>query len=281
MHATTFNGSSWTAPLTIQPGSPLRPTVSCASSSFCVAVDGAGHAYTYGAVQPPPTAGAPTVTASAPTVAGSGSAGFYGSVVPDGLSTTAYFQYGLDPRYTGGGPLAYDESTPAQPVASDFASHPVSASASGLVPNALYHLRLVATNSAGTTDGPDQTFTTAQDPAPPPPVLGQTQNVAPVAGLVLIKLPGSGPIGDGVGRDVLSKGQGFIPLTEPRQIPVGSQVDARAGTLKLSAAAATHGKLQLATLGGAIFSVSQSRTGVTKGLSTFALLEGDFPGAPS
>ena len=36
----------------------------------------------------------------------------------------------------------------------------MSASVSGLVPNALYHVRLVATNSAGTTFGPDVTFTT-------------------------------------------------------------------------------------------------------------------------
>ena len=43
---------------------------------------------------------------------------------------------------------------------------PVSASVSGLVPNALYHVRLVATNSAGTTFGPDITFTTRKSPAP-------------------------------------------------------------------------------------------------------------------
>ncbi len=38
----------------------------------------------------------------------------------------------------------------------------MTASVSGLVPNALYHVRLVATNSAGTTFGPDVTFTTAR-----------------------------------------------------------------------------------------------------------------------
>ena len=67
------------------------------------------------------------------------------------------FQYGLDPKYIGGGPVVYTQSTPAQSVGSDFASHTVSASVTGLVPNALYHVRLVATNSAGTTFGPDVT----------------------------------------------------------------------------------------------------------------------------
>ena len=57
-------------------------------------------------------------------------------------------------------------------------------------PNALYHVRLVATNSAGTTVGPDQTFTTAASPsAPPPPVLGKAVNVAPVSGHVFIMPP--------------------------------------------------------------------------------------------
>ena len=47
----------------------------------------------------------------------------------------------------------------------DFADHFVTGSALGLVPNALYHFRLVATNGNGTTFGPDQTFTTGTDGA--------------------------------------------------------------------------------------------------------------------
>jgi hypothetical protein len=50
----------------------------------------------------------------------------------------------------------------------------------------------------------------------------------------------------------------------------------------LTAAAATsHGKLQQVTLGGALFNFTQGSTGLTKGLTTIALLEGAFPGAPS
>lgn len=283
MHVSTFNGSSWSAPLNIQPGSSLRPTVSCASSSFCVAVDGAGDAYTYGTVQPPPTPGAPTVSPGAPTVAGSGSAGFSGSVVPDGLATTAYFQYGLDPRYTGGGALVYDQSTPSQPVASDFTTHPVSASASGLVPNALYHVRLVASNGAGTTTGPDQTFTTAADPPPPPPVLGKEANFAPVSGTVYVKPPGL----SGHAHAALTKGTGFIPLTEARQLPVGTQVDARQGTLSVTTAtgAARKGKrtqTQTAEFSLGLFEVLQSTQRRVKGLTIAKMLDsGLFPGAPS
>jgi hypothetical protein len=205
-----------------------------------------------------------------------------GTVNPDGSATTAHFEYGLDPKYSGGGPVVYDQVTRDTTVGAGTTGQAVSATLTNLVPNALYHVRLVATNSAGTGTGPDQTFQTAVTAPPPPPVLGKTENVQPVSGLVLIKLPGSGAAADGEHNDALAKGHGFIPLTEARQLPAGSQVDARAGTLKVSAAsAARNGKLQLATLGGAIFGVSQKRSGVTKGLTTFALVEGDFPGAPT
>ena len=132
----------------------------------------------------------PVIT-GAPAVGGSSKAPFTGSVNPDGLPTTAHFEYGLDSRYSKpgtSGPV-YDHSTPAQLVGSDFTSHSVSASVSGLVPNALYHVRLVAMNAAGTTNGPDVTFTTQRGPAPGAPALGKTFNVS-ATGLVLIKVHG-------------------------------------------------------------------------------------------
>jgi hypothetical protein len=157
----------------------------------------------------------------------------------------------------------------------------VAASLSALVPNALYHVRLVATNGAGTTYGPDGTFMILQDPAPPPPVVGQTVNTAPVAGLVLIKLPTGSGARDVTASAALAKGQGFIPLTEARQIPSGSQVDARHGSLQMITASAKVGKTQQGVFGGAIFGVAQDRSGINKGLTTLSLLEGDFPGAPT
>ncbi len=105
-----------------------------------------------------------------------------------------------------------------------------------------------------------------------------------VSGTVLVKLPGRqaavrfGRVLD----DLLTKGQGFIPLTGARQIPIGSQIDARRGILNLVAAPATkRGKLGRVTLSWAIFATSQSATGLSKGLTTLSLLEGDFPGAPT
>ena len=116
--------------------------------------------------------------------------------------------------------------------------------------------------------------------APPAPVLGQAVNVAPVSGLVLIKPPRGKSLDDAF-DPALVKGQGFVPLTAARQLPVGSQVDARAGTLQVTAATSKRHVTQIATLSGAVFSLSQARTGREKGLTVFALLEGDFPGGPS
>jgi hypothetical protein len=163
----------------------------------------------------------------------------------------------------------------------------VFASVSNLLPNALYHMQLVAINSSGTSLGPDQKFTTGKDPAPGRPALGKNVNVKPISGLVLIKPPKGKSLGTvlrgvAVAHAAVVQGKGFVPLTEARQIPTGSQIDARQGTLQMTQAPAKkHAKTQSGNFGGAIFKVTQSRKGSSKGLSTLSLLEGNFRGAPT
>ena len=224
-------------------------------------------------VQTPPT---PVLTGAPPSIGGT-TAAFTGSVNPSGLPTTAFFQYGLDPKYTGGGPVTYPQSTPAQSVGSDFTSHTVTASVTGLVPNATYHVRLVATNSAGSTFGPDVVFNTLRTPPPGAPALGKTFNISLVNGIVLIKIHGV-----------------FIPLTELQQIPANTVINALHGTLNLTTAlpavqardAVAKGKkkkvkTQSGTFGGAIFKITQATKRAGKGLATLAIVEGAFKGAPS
>jgi hypothetical protein len=234
-----------------------------------------------------PVTTVPVAILSPPRIDRSSTAGFSGSVNPEGLPTSAFFQYGLDSRYgAAADSVSYTQSTPVQQVGSDFSSHTVSASVVELVPNAVYHVRMVAINGAGTTNGPDATFTTLKDPPPPPPVLGKSFDVSVVSGVVLIKPPSSRSFG--LSRDArpaaaLGKGQGFVPLTQARQIPAGSQIDARRGTLSLTAATTTKrkGKLQTGFFNGGIFTLAQTRSGSSKGLTTLSLLEGAFPGAPT
>jgi hypothetical protein len=222
------------------------------------------------------------------------SAGFTTTVNPEGLVTQVSFQYGpvlpaaRDVAHVlarAAAPITYDSSTPSQSVGPDFSNHTVTATVTGLLPNTTYHVRAVATNSAGTTTGPDQTLTTPADPPPPPPVLGKSVDAAVVSGLVLVKLPNGKPLyASDIGANLASpvtKGVGFVPLTEPRNLPSGTQVDARLGTIKLITATATRRKTQNGTFNGGLFSLTQDRRGLTKGLTTLSLLEGAFSGAPA
>ena len=213
---------------------------------------------------PTTVSGPPVLTSSAPLVRSSTKSGFSGSVNPEGLPTTAHFEYGLDPSFRAtAGPL-YDQTTSDQTVGSDFAGHTFTASVSGLIPSAVYHVRLVATNSAGVTIGPDQTFRTKQGTKPPPPALGRTENVAPVSGKVF----------------VLSGGR-LVLLTGARQIRSGAEVDALHGTLSLTSAAGSGKKTQTGRFGGAVFTVTQAKAGTSKGLTTLTLINNAFKGAPS
>ena len=139
--------------------------------------------------------------------------------------------------------------------------------------------------------------------AVPSPVLGQEVDVAPVSGVVFVKTPPGTylaassdsetmfadpfgtlgrTLGDSAAEAALTKGQGFVQLTEARQIPTGSQIDAREGTLELTAAAGSkQGSVQTGTFSDGIFKVAQDSQGINKGLTTLSLLEAAFPGAPT
>ena len=214
-----------------------------------------------------PPSSPPVVSGGSPTTETISGAAVSGTVNPESLATTAFFQYGLDPsdRGPGASTTLYDQSTPVQQVGADSASHALSASLTGLVPGALYHVRLVATNSDGTTFGVDQTFTTPQAPAPAPPVLGKTQDAAPVTGTVFIKSPSGA----------------FVLLTGAEQIPSGAEIDALHGSLKITTATAKKGNTQQGVFGGAVFTLTQTRGGASNGLATLSLVEGAFGGAPS
>lgn len=227
----------------------------------------------------PPTPGSPApVLTSAPTAVTDAGAGFLGSVNPEGLPTTVYFQYGLDKRYSqvGASGPNYTRQTASQQVSADFSTHGIGpVTVAGLVPNALYHVRLVATNSAGTAVGQDVTFKTALAPLPGTPTLGQTFNIAPVSGLVLIYIHGQ-----------------LVPLTQLEQIGPNVPIDALHGTLKLTInpggsapardrAHASGVKTQTGEFGGAVFKLHQAKSGRNKGLTTLMMVESAFKGAPS
>jgi hypothetical protein len=73
----------------------------------------------------------------------------------------------------------------------------------------------------------------------------------------------------------------FIPLTELRQFPNGTQIDALKGSLKLISATGQKKKTQTGTFTGGIFKVTQVRFGHDKGLTILTLIEAAFKGAPT
>jgi hypothetical protein len=68
----------------------------------------------------------------------------------------------------------------------------------------------------------------------------------------------------------------FVPLSEARQIPVGSFLDTTKGTVKLQSAANPAGKRQTGTFLDSLFQVRQSRKRSARGLTDLILKGSSF-----
>jgi hypothetical protein len=239
---------------------------------------------------PTPSPAPPTLAAtSPPTVLTTTSAAFTTTVNPEGLETEVHFEYGpvLGGAHAAStGTITYGSVTPDQPVGAGFSNQTVTTTVTGLLPNVTYNVRAVASNSAGSATGANQTLVTPADPPPPPPVLGKAVNVTPVSGIVYIELPPGAtlasaasvspfsPFAPGAQAvEALTKGQAFIPLTEARQIPVGSILETTGGVVGITTAttASRKGKLQTGDFGAGIFKLLQNRK--QKGLTDLNIID--------
>ena len=95
----------------------------------------------------------PGVTTLAASGVATNAATLSGSVNPNGLSTTAQFEYGLT--------MSYGTSVALSGTFTGSNSIAVSTNLTGLTAGTTYHFRLAATNANGLTLGNDQSFTTA------------------------------------------------------------------------------------------------------------------------
>jgi len=98
------------------------------------------------------SAPAPAVATGGATAIAKRSALLAGTITPNGAPTSYSFQYGTT--------TSYGSSTPTRNAGRGNNPVNVRAAPTRLTPNTLYHYRLTATNSSGTTTGSDQTFTT-------------------------------------------------------------------------------------------------------------------------
>jgi subtilisin-like proprotein convertase family protein len=98
-------------------------------------------------------------------------------------------------------------------------------------------------------------------PLVPPPVLGKAVNVAPVSGKVFVSVPAGGAFASLAVPGI--KGRRFVPLTAARQLPVGSYLDTRKGSVSLTSAAAKKGQLFTGIFSAGVFQALQLRSGLT------------------
>ena len=204
----------------------------------------------------------PIVSATAVTSVGGSSAVLQGNVNPNDRPTTFLFEYGTT--------VAYGSTTAQGSLAKSKSNKPVSATLTDLQAETTYHFRLVATNSKGTTRGPDVAFTTLASGTPPPPDPGPTAPTpdpvpdpgpAPVddrlptphLGSTVIVAPGKGDL-----RVRRPGASSFVRLAYGSELPVGTEVDAARGSLALTSALPS-GKTQTATFGGGRFVIRQKR----------------------
>jgi hypothetical protein len=107
----------------------------------------------------------------------------------------------------------------------------------------------------------------AEEPGPPtPPVAGKSVVADVVSGTVFIKLPAThasvfGSLGyaSGFASARAAQSAGFVPLKGASNIPIGSTVDTRTGTVGLTSAADLKGRTQRAQFHAGVFEVRQKR----------------------
>ena len=180
-------------------------------SVLCLSIAGLGtYAALAGAATPP------SATTRKATAIAQQTATLNGTVNPRGVPTAFYFQYGNT--------TSYGNRTPTADAGNGTKAVPVSAALTGLQPRTLYHYRLVAFSTAGTTRGGDRQFRTLQiptvlsiSPSPNPVVYGSVVSVTGVltgpnvAGKTLAlqgrAFPFTGPFQQ-IGNSVLTTAQG-------------------------------------------------------------------------
>jgi streptogramin lyase len=191
------------------------------------------------------------------------SARLRGKLRPNSQATHYYFEYGPTE--------AYGLTTATVYAGSGYDLLTVMAAVEDLAPGTKYHYRLVASNDAGTAEGPDRTFATAappaepsgNEPAPergPEPDFGESVVVEP----------------EGTVRVKNAQGE-WQPLRSDAELPVGATLDTRRGQVALSSRGC-RGGTQTGTFGGGIFSVRQPRSGC--GRVDVYLRGGNFKSCP-
>ena len=110
--------------------------------------------------------GPPTIVGAAPSNVRNHEATIQFSIDPEGLETEYEFEYGREAGTYYPFHYLWDGTLPAGDEAVLREAKLPAYFEGGLFPGTEYHYRVVARNAAGTTEGPDEVFTTSNEPAP-------------------------------------------------------------------------------------------------------------------
>ena len=113
---------------------------------------------------------APTVQTQTATSVDATTATLNGSVNSNGFSTDVRFEYGLT--------TSYGTTTDALTLMAGNTNIAVSEQLNGLVHNTLYHYRVIASNSVGSSEGEDQVFTTLLDAQTPVAITEEASDIS-------------------------------------------------------------------------------------------------------
>jgi hypothetical protein len=186
------------------------------------------YGVTYGEDATFTTPGAPRITDEPVSGIGHETAILKAKIDPDELASEYHFEYGPTTAYGTEVPL-HGETLAAgdTPIA-------VSQSLSGLKLGVTYHYRLVASNSAGVSDGPDQTFTTI------PPALITSESAAEVSATAATLQTEVNPLGNDTsyyfqyGTQPCQPDPGAcVDTTEPPGTDLGSGESPRSGSVRV------------------------------------------------
>ena len=147
------------------------------------------------------------------------------------------------------------------------------------LPEGAHTFAVRATDFSGNVDPTPATYSWNIRPATlsdlDNPTLGVDVNVQQVAGTVLVGIPRRNARASRNGQ-ASQKGVTFVPLREAQQIPVGSFLDTRKGTVRLESAANARGKRQRGTFLQGLFQVRQSKKRSARGLTDLILKGSSF-----
>ena len=106
--------------------------------------------------------------------------------------------------------------------------------------------------------------------------LGETLVVREVSGNVFVATPVAAARASAGGASTSQKGLTFVPLSQVREVPVGSFLDTRRGTVSLTSARDRAGRTQSGNFNRGLFQVLQSKRRSARGLTDIVLKGGSF-----